>query len=150
MSLEDSPFQQYKTKTTALETFFFLDLEDLKELNRTCPVERELKGPDKCSGSYNNAVFNQFPPFAYKSCQCHAQVKEETLTVETMGEEMQLNANGQMEAVMVTKYVQEPFTNFYMDEFIAFNGAEPTPVTMTEESDSPCMFKFKINKGMTP
>lgn len=74
VSMEDSPFEAYKTKTTALGTNFFLSEDDLKSLNETCPVERKLKGPDKCSGSYNNAVFTQFPPFAYQACQCPERV----------------------------------------------------------------------------
>ena len=74
VSMEDSPFEAYKTKTTALGTNFFLSEDDLKSLNETCPVERKLKGPDKCSGSYNNAVFTQFPPFAYQACQCKQRV----------------------------------------------------------------------------
>ena len=68
VSMEDSPFEAYKTKTTVRPTHFFLNYDDLKEFNRTCPVKRNLTSSEICTGSYNNAAFKQFPPFEKTIC----------------------------------------------------------------------------------
>ena len=57
-------------------TNFFLSNEDLKSFNETCPIERKLSGSESCSGSYNNAVWAEFPPFDYLICQCPAMIKK--------------------------------------------------------------------------
>ena len=119
VSMEDSPFEAYKTKTTVRPTHFFLSFDDLLEFNKTCPVERNLTGSEVCTGSYNNAFFQQFPPFEKTICQCKALgIPEENKS----GEETVINVNYNMNYEKVTQ------TN--------------KTFTMENDSTSPCMFKF--------
>ena len=124
--MEDSPFEQYKTKTTVRPTNFFLTPEELQTFNDTCPVERQLKGYGSCSGSYNNAVFHQFPPFEYMACQCDALTILDTLND---GEESK---------------------NYQLNWYLATGADEEQPeenireITMETQSTTPCIFKFGI------
>ena len=124
--MEDSPFEAYKTKTTVRPTHFFLSYDDLKEFNSTCPVKRNLTGSEVCTGSYNNAIFKQFPPFEKTICQCAAL---ETLELDTSGEEDVTRINQQM------------------DYRLATNKKNIT-YTMDTPSTSPCIFKFKIEDDL--
>jgi len=167
VSMEDSPFEAYKTKTTALGTNFFLSEDDLKSLNETCPIERKLKGADKCSGSYNNAVFTQFPPFAYQACQCPERITQTVEEVIVKSKVAVKDEDGQdvvdEEGVVKMKVVETITEVINFDygldaiEMSCLPGEDengearkvwtcnPSYVNNTVPSESPCVFKFKID-----
>lgn len=119
VSMEDSPFEQYKTKTTVRPTNFFLSEEDLVAFNLTCPIERKLTGSESCSGSYNNAVWASFPPFDYLVCQCPAMIKK------------------------TEDFDQGSFEWDYNVSYLEANDQENQTAKMDFASGSPCFMKFK-------